>query len=270
MTHRPLILIVTLGLSAAAVAADERPLLGDPKNGRKLLGSDPKVDGAWINGFPDEVIVEKMKSGKDDFPQVDSENALDRWDALAAIRERNTDIRDLLMAGDHVLVSETKLDEHAQKRLTDQAKIASSAIQEQRRVFGVYKLGQPGLSYVFEKETKKRDKLKKDTKVGYVVFVPIPGFRGGKYEAAFAIDKDIRVSGVVVRGPNGEAPTDLNQAAARFAGKGARGQYAELKAGGAGKAVGELQRPLSDAFLLAAESVYMFEVAEKDYFAFGG
>ena len=45
-------------------------------------------------------------------------------------------------------------------------------------------------------------------------------------------------------------------------------QYAALKAGGAGKAIAELERPLSDAFLLAAEAVYMFEVVERDYFAF--
>ena len=163
---------------------------------------------------------------------------------------------------------DTKLDEHAQKRLTDQAKISSSAVETERRVFGLYKTGSEGLAFVGPKETKKRDKLKKDTKVGYVVFLPIPGFRGGKYEAAFAIDKDIRVLSVVVRAPDGSAPTDLNQAAARFVGKGARGQYAELKAGGAGKALGELARPLSDAFLLAAESVYMLEVDEREYFAF--
>jgi hypothetical protein len=254
-------------------AAADRPLLGDSTNGAKLLqkaGGSVNVDGAWINTWSDDAMVEKLKSGKDGFPAIDTENVLDRWDVLASLREKNTDIRDLLMGGDHVLVSETKIDEHALKRLTDQAKISSSSIETDRKVFGIYKLNQPGPNYVYEKETKKRDKLKKDTKVGYVVFLKIPGFRGGKYEAAFAIDKDIRITSVVVRAPDGSAPADLNQAAARFAGKGARGQYAELKAGGAGKAIGEIGRPLSDAFLIAAESVYMFEVAEKDYFAFGG
>ena len=32
--------------------------------------------------------------------------------------------------------------------------------------------------------------------------------------------------------------------------------------------VAELEKPLSEAFLIAMESVYMFEVIEKDYFAF--
>ena len=31
----------------------------------------------------------------------------------------------------------------------------------------------------------------------------------------------------------------------------------------------DLKRPLSDAFLLAAERIYMYEVVERDLFAFG-
>jgi hypothetical protein len=265
-------LVALLLIALPAVAAEERPLVGDPVNGARLLqkaGANVAVDGAWLNTWAHDVAVEKLQKGKDGFARIDSENVLDRWDALAALMEKNTDIQDLLMGGDTLLVVDTKLDEHAEARLRDQAQIASSAIQPERKVFGVYKLG-AALAYVYEKETKKRDKLKKDTKVGYVVFTKIPGFRGGGYEAAFAIDKDIRIAQVLVRAPDGSAPADLNQAAARFVGKGARGQYAELKAGGAGKAVGELQRPLSDAFLLAAESVYMFEVGEREFFQFGG
>lgn len=265
------VLLISCLLCCAALAAD-RPLIGDAKNGDKLLnaaGFEARVDGSWINQFPDDVIIEKLAKGQSGFPQIDSENVLDRWDVLAALRAKNTDLKDLLGGADAVLVMPTKLDEHAQARLKDQAKISSSAIEEERMVFGLFKTGAEGaVGFVGPKETKKRDKLKKDTKVGYAVFLPIPGFRGGKYEAAFAIDKDIRILSVTVRAPDGSAPTDLNQAAARFVGKGARGQYAELKAGGAGKALGELARPLSDAFLLAAESVYMLEVDEREYFQF--
>ena len=263
--------IITLFFLSAAAFANNRPLIGDAKNGDKHLGVagfDAKVDGAWLNQFPDDVIIEKMVRGDGGFPQIDSENVLDRWDALAALRAKNTDLKDLLGGADSVLVMPTTLDEHAVGRLKDQAKIPSSAIDESRTVFGLFKTGASGLSFVGPKENKKRDKLKKDTKVGYAVFLPIPGFRGGKYEAAFAIDKDMRIQSVSIRAPDGSAPTDLNQAAARFVGKGARGQYAALKAGGAGKALGELAAPLSDTFLLAAESVYMLEVDEREYFQF--
>lgn len=261
-----------LAFALTVAAADERPLIGDVVNGDRLLkkaGADVKIDGAWLNIVSDEVILTKLQKGQDDFPQIDSENLLDRWDVLASLRAKNADLRDLASEANTVLVMNTKYDENASKRLSEQAKLKDP--DGERRVFGLFKLeqdkGAPPLTFVAEKDNKKRDKLKKTTKVGYAVFVKMPNFRGGKYEAAFAIDKDMRISKVEIHGPDG-APTDLNQAAARFAGKGARGQYAALKAGGAGKAIGELEKPLSDAYLMAAESVYMFEVIERDYFAF--
>jgi hypothetical protein len=124
------------------------------------------------------------------------------------------------------------------------------------------------MDFVTPRETKRRDVLKKDKKQGYAVFVPLGGFKGGGYEAAFAIDKDMKITHVVIRDSKGREPDVLNQAAARFVGKGARGRYDELRAGGAGKAISELQTPLSQAYLLAAEAIYMFEVDERDYFAF--
>ena len=86
---------------------------------------------------------------------------------------------------------------------------------------------------------------------------------------AFGISKDMQITAIEVRGPDGDAPDDLNQAAKRYVGKGARGKYTALKAPGAGRAMNDLKRPLSDAFLLAAERIYMYEVQERDYFAFG-
>lgn len=262
--------------SAAALGAPaaERPLAGDVTNGDLLLkkaGEEVRVDGAWMNASSDEAALQKLQKGSDGYPHISSDNVLDRWDVLALLRSRNTDLRDLQMGADNVLVFDSKLDENAEKRLTDQAKISAAAVERERRVFALFKVEEKateGLRHVFAKETKKRDRLKKNTKVGYVVFVKLPGFRGGNHEVAFAVDKDIRIQKIVIRAPDGSAPTDLNQAAARFLGKGARGQYAALKAGGAGKAIAELEKPLSDAFLMGMESVYMYEVNEREYFAF--
>jgi hypothetical protein len=256
---------------AVAAAADERPLVGDVVHGEQLVkeaGLDgAKVDGAWLNQFPDDVAVQKLKSGKDGFPKISGKTVLDYYDALAFLRSRNADLRDFVGEADHVLVSKAALDGNATQRLKERAGLTANEGQE-LRVFALYKVGDGGLKYVSEKDSKTRDKLKKNTKVGYVVFVPLEGFRKGGYEAAFLVDKDIHVKDVEVRAPDGAAPVDLNQAADRFIGKGARGQYDSLKASGAGKAVGELAKPLSDAFLLGMEGVYMYEVAERDYFAF--
>lgn len=279
-----MLLGVVLGAASieAAPRAQPAPYIGDVVHGEALLkagDANIPVDGAWLNAFTYEDAVARLAKGNDGFPRVESDNVLDRWDALSAVQARNTLLVPLLMGGDTVLISATKLDDNAQARLRDKAQVPAAALDEDRRVFTVFKLGAAELgaasnvrttpySLVRDTDSRQRDQLKKDSKVGYVVFVKIPGFRGGAYEAAFAVDKSIRVEGVVIRAPDGSAPADLNQAAARFIGKGARGQYAPLKAGGAGRSVGELERPLSDAFLVAAESIYMYEVAEREYFAF--
>ncbi len=265
-------------LSLTAPGAEGRGLAGDVVHGDLLLkeaSATVRVDGAWINRYSDEVILKLLESGKDGFPEVDSDNLLDRWDVLASLRTRNTDLRDLSNEATHVFIAETKLDENAETRLKEQGKLPSSKIEAARRVFALYSLpvdgdkgGDKPLVFISQKETKKRDILKKDKKTGYVVFMPLPGFKGGGYEVAFAVDKDIKITRCVIRDAKGNEPDDLNQAAQRFVGKGARGKYEELKAGGAGKAVADLQTPLSQAFLSAMEAVYMYEVDERDYFAF--
>lgn len=276
MLRRSILLSLVLALPAAA--ADERPLIGDAKNGERLIqaaGATIKVDGAQLNRLPDAALVKQIEQGKGGMPELDSDNPLDAWDVLAAMRAKNTDLRDLNNKASHVYLADVKLDDNAKGRLKDQAKLAPGRILDERRVFAFFDLDSGGkgvgagdFAYVTKKETKKRDLLRKDKKAGYAVFLPLAGFRNGQHEIAFAIDKDMKITAAFIRAPDGSAPADLNQAAQRFIGKGARGKYAALKPGGAGKAISELQDPLSDAFLMAAEAIYMFEVDERDYFAF--
>ncbi len=272
MAHFKRAVVVVFLLGSAVTRAQERPLIGDIVHGDALLkkADGVKVDGAWLNANSDDANVESLKTGTNGFAQIASDNPLDAWDALAALRAKNADINDLLLGANHVMITDTKLDDPASKRLQEQAKIKTADIVDARQVFGLYKLEAPegSLTYVSAKDHKKRDKLKKDTKVGYVVFVKLAGFKDGGYEATFAVDKDVRLQRVEIRAPDGTAPAELNQAAQRFVGKGARGKYEDLKAGGTGKAIAELARPLSDAYLVGMESVYMYEVAERDYFAF--
>jgi hypothetical protein len=272
-----IILLCALFVSVSAVAA-ERPLIGDVENGERLLkgvGAKVKVDGAWLNRMPDGALVKSIEEGKNGMPEIEGDTILDAWDVLAAYRAKNTDLRDLAGAADTVYFADTTLDDNAKERLKTQGKIASGKITDKRGVFALFDLESGGkgvgagdFTFISSKESRKRDTLKRDKKVGYAVFLPLPGFRGGKYEVAFGIDKDMKITQAFIRAENGDAPDDLNQAAQRFVGKGARGKYDSLKAGGAGKAISELAGPLSDAYLLAAEAVYMFEVEERDYFAF--
>lgn len=275
MRHAARLLTLALVVAAPALAEGERPpLVGDPVNGEKLYKAASKkavkVDGNWLNAVSEARALRALQKGADGFPRLRSDNELDLYDVLAYLRSRNTDIADLQPEADHVLISDPELDKHAAARLKDRAKLEATE-GDDHRVFAFYKLGKggdEGLRRVFMDDHKKRDALKPKKKVGYVVFVPLKGLRGGKLEAAIAVSPDINITSVVIRGPDGEMPADLNQAARRFVGQGGRGKYDALRAVGAGKAIRELAKPLSEAFLRGMEHVYMFEVEEREYFAF--
>lgn len=273
----PASLALSLALVSFPALAEDELLIGDPYNGARIFqkangGKAAKVDGAWLNRFDDKAALKALQSGSNGFPRVAGENDLDRWDVLAYLRGRNANLRTLMPDASHVLLSSGKLNEHAIERLKDRAGLSVPSDATEGPVFALYRIESDDdasdLTRVTEKDFKRRDALKPDKKVGYVVFMPLRGLRDGSYEAAIALNRDIEIVGVEIRAPDGTAPDDLNQAAKRFVGRGGRAKYQPLKAPGAGQAMREIEKPLSDAFLLGAERVYMYEVAERDYFAF--
>ncbi len=263
-------------LASPALADDEGPLVGDPYNGARLYqkatgDKSAKVDGAWLNRYGDAAALKALRSGQAGFPRIDGDFDLNRWDVLAYLRGHNADLQRLVPDASHVLLTSGELDQHAEDRLKDRAGVKVGSGDKEGAVFALFRLesaDEGSLARVSEKDHKHRDQLKPDKKVGYVVFMPLKGLRGGDYEAAIALSPDIEILAVDVRAPDGSAPDDLNQAAKRFVGRGGRADYQALKAAGAGKAMREIAKPLSDAFLLGAERVYMYEAKERDYFAF--
>lgn len=260
--------------ASSAQAEDTRPLIGDPINGKRLYEKSTKkkvrVNGNWINALTHRQSVKGLSMGKGGFPKVKSENALDKYDVLAFIRSNNTNIRDVAVGATHVLVTQGEYDKYAEERLLERAKIELDGKKRKHRVFAHYNLGQTDrdLMLVRPKQLKKRDRLKPAKKSGYTVFMPLVGFRDGTFEAAFTVDKDIIITNITIRAPDGSTPDDLNRRTARLVGHGGRGKYDGLKLVGAGKAVRELKKPLSEAFLMGMEAVYMFEVDERDHFVF--
>jgi hypothetical protein len=270
----PLMLCALVLASSATLATETRPLIGDPVNGKVVYEKSTKkkvrVNGNWINALTHKQSVKGLQKGKGGFPTIKSDNLLDRYDALAYIRSQNTNIRDIAGNATHILVTEGEYDKHAEERLMERAQLDLSGKKRKYRVFAHYTLGQTNrdLVLVRPKQLKKRDRLKPAKKSGYTVFMPLKGFRDGKHEVAFSVDQDILVTQIVIRAPDGSVPDDLNRRTSRLIGHGGRGLYDGLKMVGAGKAVRELKKPLSEAFLLGMEAVYMFEVDERDHFLF--
>lgn len=270
----PVLALACLPLPTAA--KNELPLrVGDEVHGAALLDAASaqkvRVEGNWLNRFGDEEAVAAIASGKDGFPKLPGASLLDRYDVLERLKRSNTDVATLQPSADHALYAEPALDGPAVARLG--AAGIRAAEGSARQLFTLYRLspGQEAPAHVVRvpiRNSKKRDLLKPSSKVGYVVFMPLPGVRGGDLEVALSLAPNMVLKSIVVRAADGSLPEDLNQAARKYVGQGARGKYAALRAAGAGKAVSELAKPLSEAYLLAAEHVYMFEVDERDYFAF--
>lgn len=275
MRMMPCALCAVFFLAQPILAEESVPLVGDPVHGKILYDKASKktvrVNGNWINALTNRQSLKGLVKGKGGFPRVKSENLLDRYDVLSYIRSRNTDIRDIAGDATHVLVSHGEYDQYAEERLFEQGKIDLAGKKRKYRVFALYDLKKEvkDLKLVRPKQRKKRDRLKPSKKYGYVVFMPLVGFREGKHEVAFAVDPDILITKIIIRAPDGSISENLNQSASRLAGRGGRGKYDELKLVGAGKAIRQLKKPLSNAFLLGMEAVYMFEVEERDNFAFG-
>jgi hypothetical protein len=260
---------------APTIAWKDRPLDGDPAHGAKLFKKSKKklrVDGNWINGYSDKQCLTGLKTGKGGFPKVASDNPLDAFDVIQFIRSANIDLRDLIPEETtHMLVTKGVFDKYAEERLTERGGFTSVKDEEKsNKIFVLFDLGEKknDLVRVRPKQTKMRDTLKPKKKVGYAVVMPLRELRGGGYEVAFVVDKEIKITGVEIVAPDGTRPEDLNRAASRLIGRGARGKYDPLRLVGAGKAVRELQDAISRAFLLGMESIYMYEVKERDYFAF--
>jgi|GEM_PF-1004668 len=279
---RSLMLTALLGLSALTVAAtaatsdDENAVaIGDLQNGAKLWKKASKkavkVDGNWANKYSNATMKKALTSGKGGFPKIKSDNALDLYDVIALIRSKNTYLDVLVPEASHMLLGKGVLDEYAEKRLAD-AKVTVGKADKKRRVFALFSLKDravhAALKRVKPKNSRMRDKLTPKKGVAYAVFVKLDGFRDGSYEAGFIVDRDIKIQHVSIRDKDGNEPADLNRAAARLKGRGDRGKYQALKLPGRGKAIKELSKPLSAAFLRGMESVYMYEVGEREHFEF--
>lgn len=278
--HKTSLLVLALAalLPASAASAQswsERPLDGDPLHGEKLFKAARaklRVDGNWINGYTDGQCRKGLRSGKGGFPKLKTDNVLDHYDVIQFVRSSNLDLRDQIPdETSHVLITQGVFDKYAEERLTERGGLTSIKDEEKKnRVFVLYNMGAKAndLVRVRPKQTRVRDQLKPKKKVGYAVIMSLGELRGGGHEVLFAVDTDIKIVGVEIVAPDGSRPDDLNRAASRLVGRGARGKYDGLRLVGAGKAVRELQDAISRAFLVGMESVYMYEVKERDYFAF--
>lgn len=278
------ILSTTLVLSLftlPALAEDERPEVGDPKNGAKLYAKEcaachgdagkggrsgvALTDSARMNLLRDEQIYESLRTGagikKEKDHRFDKKlSFLDLWDVVAYIDTLHLEIGALFTDATHYISKEYEIDEHGAKRF--QEAIGKGLDDKKAAVFTFFKKDgfDADLLYV-PQDPIKLDHLKKKEKIGYVVFLPFKttGFDG---ELGVAMDQTGKIRKLAVHGsaPNAEL---LNKSLSRFEGLGKKGGKEPLKPGG-DKTMAQLATDVFPVYMKAQEAATMYDRDENE------
>ena len=120
------------------------------------------MDGNWLNGFDESQALKALAKGSNGFPKVRTSNPLDRYDVLAYLLSKNTDLAALVPEADHALIAKPELDEFAVQRLKEQAGL-STAEGDARQIFALFQVApdeEKRLRRVSIRDSKRRDALK--------------------------------------------------------------------------------------------------------------
>ena len=277
------ILAISLLHVSPLLAKKDEIRFGDARHGQKLFNEiNQKCAGTCGELIQDDALangnVVSVKSKKDlirklqgDISGSDKiENApslLDMIDLVTHLRNHNTNLEDFGLKANRAFHGTGTLNEYARERLEKEGGVLPPKGEATYRIVAFYQVPDAkGKFKIVPDSLTQRDVLEPNLIVGFAVFMPLEDFKGGGYEVAIGVDKDIRIKNIFIRAPDGKKPAGLNRAARRFIGKGRRGKYSPLRAGGAGDAR-KLAKPLTKAFLLGMEAVYMYEQSERERFA---
>ena len=276
-------LFVALLSAQPGLAKDPEARFGDHRNGKKLFedltgkcrdkcGAVLKVDslnnGNRISVQSNKALLSSIQNGIGDNDSVSEKlSLLDMIDIVTHLRNHNTALKDFGLDANRAFHGTGTLDEYAKERLEKEGGVLAPKGRDSFKIVAFYKVPDAkGPLRVVPDDLTQRDILEPNLVTGFAVFMPLKNYKGGDYEVAIAVDKDIRIKNVVIRAPDGSAPRDLNRAARRFIGKGNRGKYRRLRSGGAGLGK-KLEKSITEAFLVGMEAVYMYERDERERFA---
>jgi hypothetical protein len=276
-----LLSLLHVGPSFAKKSDDVR--FGDARNGSKLfkqliekcrescgdvMKQDSLSNGNRISIKSNKGLIRLIQDGIASSDNVDkTPSLLDMIDLVTHLRANNTNLSDFGLTANRAFHGTGTLDEFARERLEKEGGVLPPKGEASFRIVAFYSVPDAnGPLKVVPDNLSQRDVLEPNLITGFAVFMPLDNFKGGGYEVAIGVDQNIRIKNIFIRAPDGSAPASLNRAARRFIGKGRRGKYSKLRSGGAGDAK-RLEKPLTKAFLLGMEAVYMYEQSERERFA---
>ncbi len=278
---KTLLLSFTLVPALSAWADDERPTVGDPKNGAKLYAREcaachgdagkggrsgvSLTDSSRMNLLRDDQMYEAIKTGagvkKEKDHRFDKKlGFLETWDVVAYIDTLHLELGALFTDATHYVAKDYEIDDHGAKRYEDA--IGKPLGDKKASVFTFFKKDgfDADLLYV-PQDPIKLDHLKKKEKIGYLVFIPFKttGFDG---ELGVAMDATGKIKKLAVH--HGAANAELlNKSLSRFEGLGKKGSKEPLKPGG-DKTMAALATDVFPAYMKAQEAATMYDRDENE------
>jgi mono/diheme cytochrome c family protein len=291
------------GLALGEEGAPEgKPFIGDVPNGSRLYrmncavchgfdgeGKGPAAstlktapadltDGSLMNALDNALLFRVLELGckgigcKGAMPGfLQSMTPLENWDVVAYLRTLHLPLVAFLPQVDEYLVKRYTIGEIGnadfKQGQLDRLKKALKQIDAADRaqtVFTLYKTDHKNPNPVLiPQEPRRLAQLKKENKVGYVLFMTMAGPRGQKFPVGVGLDPDYKIVRLVTTLRDPTQASEYNNQLMRFEGAGKRGDKFELTAS-KDKVGQHFDAAVARLYALAIEAATSYEYEERE------
>ncbi|MBI2377952.1 MAG: c-type cytochrome [Deltaproteobacteria bacterium] len=276
---------LALALFSSPALAEDRPLVGDAINGKKLYGKEcAECHGADARGGRTAVSLSAAgrmnilhdaamfamltrgaglpESSKKAHALESKLGFLDVWDVIAHIRSQHMNMSDFFPKAGRYIAKDYTIDANGIDRLTKLLGAKPDYAEKSISVFTFFNFdGEEGNLRFIPQDPIELDQLKKTNKAGYLVFGPLKaeGFDG---ELGIAMDVTGKITRALVH-PSAPGADLLNKSLSRFEGMGKFNLAEPFKVAGGGS-VASLSDAMYKAYQRAMEAATMYVRDERE------
>ncbi|MBN2494207.1 MAG: cytochrome c [Deltaproteobacteria bacterium] len=296
------LLVPALGLALVwpALAGDEdMPLIGDLTNGTRLYrthcsvchgfdgsGAGPTAvglpvkpadhrDGSLMNARDNRILFETIRGGcskcSKAMPAFGSLDDLETWDLVAYLRSLHMPLTFFFPGVDQYLVKSYPLGQVGNKefktgqleRLRKHAgKVAGKDLSP--TVFTLFKAGERRVSpELVPQEPRRLAELRKENKIGYVLFLELIGPRNKRVPVGLALDLDYQITKLLTTASDPAVAGEYDKRLEKYIGLGKRGDPPKFDI--SRDKIGKLfDKAATRVYCLAVEGANAYELEERE------